>query len=155
MKFNRRLLVAGVAAACSWMGSENSMAANDHTVTIQAMVTGKCKFNAASSTIVLSIDPAATTTITALGNILYRCTRGTTPAFDHVSTSTGSSSSGRLSAGAEGFAYGFSGSGASAGGGMGSGQDRTHVVTITVDQAVAANVTPATYSDTIVISVNP
>lgn len=38
---------------------------------------------------------------------------------------------------------------------MGAVRNRTHTVTITVDQSSAANVTPATYSDTITISVNP
>ena len=155
MNLNRNLLAAGVAAACAWLGSENAWAQGAHTVTINATVTGKCQFNTASSTIVLNIDPAATTTITALGNILYRCTKGTTPVFALASTSTGSSSGGRLSAGAEGFNYGYSSSGIAAGGGLGAGQDLTHALTITVDQSLAANVTPATYSDTITISVNP
>ena len=155
MKFDRKLLAVGAAAACAWLGSENTWAASDHTVTINALVSAKCKFNSSSSTIVLAIDPAATTSITAPGSVIYRCSRGTTPSFTLVSTSTGRSTSGRLSAGSEGFTYGFSSSGTAPGGGMGAGQDRTHVVTITVDQSLAANVTPATYSDTIVISVNP
>ena len=69
--------------------------------------------------------------------------------------SDGSGTGGRLSAGTEGFAYGFSNSGNAAGGGMGAGRNRTHTVTITVDQSSTANVTPATYSDTITIAVNP
>ena len=155
MKLDRNLLAAGVAAACTWLGSSEALAAAEHTVTISAQVTGKCKFNTSSSTIVLTIDPAASTTITAPGSMTYRCTRGTTPTFTHASASTGSGSGGQLRAGTEGFAYSYSNSGSAVGGGMGSGQDRTHTIVVTVDQALAANVTPTTYSDTIVISVNP
>ena len=39
--------------------------------------------------------------------------------------------------------------------GMGAGQDKTLGVTVTVNQANAADVTPGIYTDTIAITLNP
>jgi spore coat protein U domain-containing protein, fimbrial subunit CupE1/2/3/6 len=154
MKFERKTLALGVAAACVWMGG-NAYAADNHTITVAAAVSGTCKFNSAASTINLTVDPTAVTTLSPTGTVLYKCTKTTTPAFTLTSTSTSSTTGGDLISGTENFAYTFSSTGGGNGTGMGSGQDKTLTVTVNVDQALAANVTPGTYSDTITVNVTP
>ena len=156
MKFKKQTLVLGLAAACMWMAG-SAQAANSHSISVQATVTGTCQFNSASSSIALTLDPTATTTVTGSDNVLYRCTNGTAPAFTLTSSSTSSTSGGNLVQGGENIPYTFSSTGGGAGTGMGNlaANDKTLAVTVSVDQSGAANVTPGTYSDTIVVNVTP
>ena len=71
------------------------------------------------------------------------------------SSSTASTSGGNLLQGAETIPYTFSSTSGGAGSGLGSGNDKTLAVTVSVAQSGAANVTPGTYSDTIVVNVSP
>ena len=54
-------------------------------------VAGNCKFNAATSTVGLTLDPTATTTVSQSASVLYRCTKGTAPAFDAPATMSSTS----------------------------------------------------------------
>ena len=156
MKLRKKILALGLAVACASMGGV-AFAAGSHTITVNATVTGTCKFNTAASTIALAVDPTATSSVTGTDNVLYRCTNGTVPSFTLASSSTGSTSGGNLANGAESFPYTFSSTGGGAGTGMGNSatNDKTLAVAVSVAQSGAANVTPGVYSDTILVSVNP
>ncbi len=153
MKFDRKILAIGTAAACAWLGSNTARAADTHLVTINAVSSSKCIFNDRSTTISVSIDPAATTTLTSSANLLYRCTNGTTPSF---SLTSAYSSNLKLSTGTESFAYSYSGAGTgTVGSGMGSAQSKTQVIGVTIPQAPTADLPPGTYTDTITVTVSP
>jgi spore coat protein U-like protein len=155
MKLSKTWIAAALAGAFT-LSSAALQAADSHTITVNATVSAACKFNSASSTVALSIDPAATAVVTQPAAVTYRCTKGTTPSFALASGSTGGAAGGDLtSGGGETIAYTFGGSAPVAGSGMGAGQDKTYTVTVSVDPANAANVSPAVYSDTIAVTINP
>lgn len=156
MKLKRHTLALSMALACACIGG-NASAANTHTITVNASVAAVCMFNTTSSTVSLTVDPTASTTVSGTDNVLYRCTNGTTPSFALTSSSTSSTSGGNLIQGAESIPYTFSSTGGGAGTGMGNvaANDKTLAVTVSVNQAAAANVTPGTYTDTIVVNVTP
>lgn len=154
VNFDKRVLAASVAAACSWMGMDAN-AAGSHTVSIAAAVTGKCTFNSGASTVSLTVDPSLTTDVTGPAAVLYKCTKGVSPTMVPASGSTSSATGGNLVGGTESFAYTYSTAAGGAGTGFGSGQDKTYGVTVTVNQGAAANVSAATYTDTIVVTLTP
>ena len=149
---NKNLITATIAAL---LLAGNAMAADSHTITVNATVTGTCKFNAPTSTVNLTIDPTASTTLTQGANVLYRCTKGTAPAFALSSGSTGSATGGNLVNGGESIPYTFTSVSGGNGTGMAAGNDKTLAVSVSVNQANAANVTPATYTDSITITLTP
>ena len=153
MSTKKNNLIAATLAALLLAG--NAMAADSHTITVNATVTGTCKFNAASSTLSMTLDPTATSTITQTASVLYRCTKGTAPSFALASGSTGSTSGGNLVNGAESIPYTFSSTSGGSGTGMTTGNDKTLSVSVSVNQANAANVTPAVYTDSITITLAP
>jgi len=142
-------LVVGLAA------SAPAGAADTHTVHVRATVLPGCAFSSPSSTIELTLDPAATTTVTQSAAVTYRCTRGSGPAFTLRSGSTNSELGGNLVNGAESIPYTISHTSGGIGTGRGVGQDRTLTVSVSVNQTAAANVTPNVYTDTITITVTP
>ena len=155
MKLSKTTIAAALAGAFA-LSSAALQAADSHTITVNATVSAACKFNSATSTLAFAIDPAATATISQPAAVTYRCTKGTTPSFALSSGSTGGTGSGNLtSAGGESIAYSFGGTAPVAGSGLGSGQDKTYTVTVSVDPTNAANVSPAVYSDTIAVTINP
>ena len=149
---NKNLIAATIAAL---MLAGNAMAADSHTITVNATVSGTCKFNAASSTLNLTLNPTATSTVTQTASVLYRCTKGTAPNFALASGSTSSATGGNLVNGAESIPYTFSSTAGGAGTGLGAGNDKTLSVSVSVNQANAANVTPAVYTDNITITLTP
>ena len=151
MESNRKL----IAAVASLLMSGAAAAGDNHSVTVNATVNGTCKFNAASSTVNLTLDPTASSTATQGASVLYRCTKGTAPSFALASGSTGSTTGGNLVNGAESIAYTFSSTSGGAGAGMGTGNDKTLALSVSVNQANAANVTPAVYTDSIAITLTP
>lgn len=151
MKSNKKLIAALVAMLVSGAAA----AGDNHTVTVNATVNGTCKFNAGTSTVNLTLDPTASSTLTQNASILYRCTKGTAPAFALASGSTSSATGGNLVNGAESIAYTFSSTSGGAGTGLGTGNDKTLGVSVSVNQANAANVTPNVYTDTIAITLTP
>ena len=149
---NKNLIAATIAAL---LLAGNAMAADSHTITVNATVSGTCKFNAASSTMNLTLDPTATSTVTQTASVLYRCTKGTAPSFALASGSTSSAIGGNLVNGAESIPYTFSSTSGGNGTGMAAGNDKTLSVSVSVNQANAANVTPAVYTDSITITLTP
>jgi spore coat protein U-like protein len=153
MSTKKNNLIAATIAALLLAG--NAMAADSHTITVNATVSATCKFNAASSTMNLTLDPTATSTVTQTASVLYRCTKGTTPSFALSSGSTSSATGGNLVNGTESIPYTFSSTAGGNGTGMGAGNDKTLSVSVSVNQANAANVTPAVYTDSITITLTP
>jgi spore coat protein U-like protein len=153
MKLTKKLLAAACASAAMLMSGVQ--AADSHTITVNATVAGTCKFNAGTSTVNMTLDPTAVTTVSQPASILYRCTKGTAPGFAFSSGSTTSATGGNLVNGAESIPYTYTSVAGGSGTGLASGQEKTLTVTVSVDQTTAANVTPATYSDTIAITLTP
>jgi spore coat protein U-like protein len=151
MESNKKLIAALVAMLVSGAAA----AGDNHTVTVNATVSGTCKFNAPTSSINLTLDPTASSTVTQNASILYRCTKGTAPVFAFSSGSTSSGTGGNLKNGAETIAYTFTNTPGGAGSGLGAGNDKTLDVSVSVNQANAANVTPQVYTDTIAITLTP
>ena len=144
-----------IALVFALAASGTAGAADSHTVHVRATVLPGCAFNSPSSTIELTLDPAATTTVTQSAAVTYRCTRGSGPAFTLRSGSTNSDAGGNLVNGTESIPYTFSYTSGGSGTGRGAGQDRTLTVNVSVNQTGAANVTPNVYTDTITITVTP
>ena len=155
MKLRKQVLALSLAVGFAWIGGNAFAAAPNPTITVNASAATVCKFTTTASTVNLTVDPTASTTVTGTDNVLYRCTNGTSPTFLLTSSSTSSTSGGNLLQGAETIPYTFSSISGGAGSGLGSGNDKTLAVTVGVDQTAAANVTPGTYTDTIIVSVNP
>ena len=151
MKANKKLMAALVAMLVSGAAA----AGDNHSVTVNATVNSNCKFNAASSTVALTLDPTASTTVTQNASILYRCSKGTAPTFGFSSGSTSSATGGNLVNGAESIAYTYTNTPGGSGSGMGAGNDKTLGLSISVNQANAANVTPQVYTDSIAITLTP
>src|ERR1044071_8170786 len=122
MSKNKNLIAATIAAL---MLAGNAMAADSHTITVNATVSGTCKFNSASSTLNLTLNPTASTTVTQTASVLYRCTKGTAPNFALASGSTSSATGGNLVNGAESIPYTFSSAAGGAGTGVGAAHDNT------------------------------
>ncbi len=152
MSRNSNLIAATIAALVL---TGNAMAADSHTIIVNATVSATCKFNAASSTMNLTLDPTASSTVTQTASVLYRCTKGTAPAFALASGSTSSATGGNLINGAESIPYTFSSASGGSGTGMSTGNDKALSVSVSVNQANAANVTPAVYTDSITITLTP
>lgn len=153
MKPTKKLIAA--AFACAALVAGLAQAADSHVITVNATVAGTCKFNSAASTIALTLDPTLATNVSQTGSVQYRCTNGTAPAFALSSGSTSSPTGGNLAFGGESIPYTFSSVSGGSGTGMAAGQEKSLSVTVTVNQGAAANVTPATYSDTITIDLTP
>ena len=151
MKSNKKL----IAALAAVLMSANAFAGDNHSVTINGSVSGTCKFNAPTSTVNLTLDPTASSTVTQSASVLYRCTKGTAPTFGLASGSTSSATGGNLVNGAESIPYTFSSTAGGSGTGMGAGNDKTLSVSVSVNQANAANVTPQVYTDSIAITLTP
>lgn len=153
MKFKNKLLALACLSAA--VAAHGALAADSHTINVSAVVAGNCKFNSNSSSVNLTLDPTAASTVSQAASINYRCTKGTAPAFAFSSGSTSSSTAGNLVNGSDSIPYTYSATPGGAGTGLGSGQDKTLTVTVSVNQANAANVSPATYTDTIAITLTP
>lgn len=156
MNHKQRALAAGVAAACTWLGTAHS--ADNHTITVSAAVQGKCTFNAATSSMsAITVDPTAAGNVTGSHTVLFRCTKGTTSTMTFAAQNTGGTgTTGNLVNGTEtlGYSYGTTG-GAQAGTGLGASQDKTLTVGVTISQPAAADLSAGTYTDTILVSVTP
>ena len=151
MKPSKKLIAAAFAA----LAMTGAQAADNHIITVNAVVNGTCKFNSAASTINMTLDPTLATNVSQTGTVQYVCTKGTAPAFALESGSTNSATGGNLGNAGETIPYTFSSTSGGSGTGMAAGQEKTLSVTVTVNQANAANVTPGTYTDTIAITLAP
>ncbi len=159
MNLQKKAAVLSVAAAFAGVAGD-APAADTHTITVSATVNGTCRFQgAATSTIALTVDPSAATTVSNTGTVLYRCTKGQSPSFTMQSSSTLSPTGGNVSgpspATTESFPYTYTSTNTGAGTGFGTGNDKTLSVTVSVVQSAAANVSAGVYTDTITVSLNP
>ena len=89
MSWNRRKLATYLVAALLYSVALIVNAANSDVITINASVTGVCKFQATTGTITLAnsgtvIDPSLATSATGSGSIVYNCTKGQVPAFTYA-----------------------------------------------------------------------
>jgi spore coat protein U-like protein len=150
MKFEKKHLAAGIAAACSYMGA--SHAAGTQVITVSATVASTCKVQSGVNSIALAVDPSLTTVVSNTGTVLYRCSNGLTPTITLTSANTGVLK-GPSPATTESFAYASSNSAPVAGAGFGT--DRTLTVTVAVTQSAAAAVSAGTYTDSLTVSINP
>jgi len=142
--------------------SSTAMAADTYSLAVSAQVLGKCKFTQlAGATLTLTntvggIDPSLGTDATGSANITYRCTTGQAPTF---TTDTGAHVSGgsmRVADGAGNFmVYTLALTSGGAGAGFGAGSDKTLAVGGTILAANNAAAAAGTYTDTVVVSVNP
>jgi hypothetical protein len=148
------LLTAGV---CS-----SAVAADTYSLAVSAQVLGKCKFTqAAGATLTLTnavggIDPSLAGNATGSANITYKCTSGQAPAFTTDTGTHVSAGNMRVADGSGNFmTYTLTLTSGGSGAGFGAGTDKTLAVggTITQPNFVAAPV--GTYTDTVVVSVNP
>ena len=151
MKSNKKV----IAALAAILMSAAAHAGDNHSITVNGSVSGTCKFNTPTSTVTLTLDPTATSTVSQNASVLYRCTKGTAPTFALSSGSTSSATGGNLVNGTESIPYTFSSTSGGSGTGMGAGNDKTLDVSVSVNQANAANVTPAVYTDSIAITLTP
>lgn len=152
MRTNKKILALAAAAL---LLSAHAQANDSHVITVNATVLATCKFNSATTTLNMTLDPTLSTTVSQSATILYRCTKGTAPTFSYSSGSTSSATGGNLVRGAESIAYTYTNTPGGNGSGMGAGNDKTLSVTVSVNQANAANVTPGVYTDTISITLTP
>lgn len=87
----KKVLAISAAAALMAMAG-TAMAADTNTLTVQASVTGTCKFSSATSTLnFLSLDPSVGANATASTTTQFWCTKGVTEA---ISAGNGSNYSG-------------------------------------------------------------
>ena len=152
MKSSKKLIAAAVAGIAMFASSA-PQAADQHTINVNATVTGTCKFIGAASggtsNINMTLDPTLTTTVTGSSTIVYRCTNGTAPIFTFTSSAGAGTGTGTLSNGGDNIAYTYTSTNDGAGAGMGTGNDKNVSVTVSVDQTNAANVPAGLYTDTI------
>jgi hypothetical protein len=125
-------------------------------------VLGRCKFTqAAGSTLTLTntvggIDPSSATSATGSANITYKCTTGQAPAFTNDTGLNASGGQNRVADGAGNFmVYTLALTSGGNGAGFAAGADKTLAVGGTITQANFASAPVGTYTDTVVLSVNP
>lgn len=156
----RNFAVSFIAAASvALLLSGGARASDNVTVTVNATVTGVCKFFTSSPVVNLTntgtgsnIDPSSSTSATGNAAIIYRCSNGTTPTFTVPATATITCAA---CTGTPTMAPTIASSNTGAGTGLGTGKDQTLTVTGTITQANFQNALAGLYSGTMVVSVSP
>lgn len=156
----RNFVVSFIAAASVALLLTGGARASDNvTVTVNATVTGVCKFFTSSPVVNLTntgtgsnIDPSSSTSATGNAAIIYRCSNGTTPTFTVPATATITCAA---CTGTPTMAPTIASSNTGAGTGLGTGKDQTLTVTGTITQANFQNALAGLYSGTMVVSVSP
>jgi len=153
----RSLLVAAAASAM-WVAG-GAQAADSATVTVNATITGVCKFFTSSPTINITntgsgsnIDPSSATTASGNVPVTYRCANGTTPVFTVPASATVTCGA---CTGSPTMVPTISSTNTGAGTGMGSGKDQTLTVTGQITQANFQNSPVGAYTGTMTVSVTP
>lgn len=136
-------------------------AADTATLTVNANVSGICKFQAATATLTLSngggnIDPSSATSATGSTTLGYKCTKGQLPAFvnNNGLNYTGTSLAVKHTTLADVMAYGLVLTNTGAGNGFGPAA-QTLTMAGTITQANFQNAAAGAYSDTVVITLTP
>ncbi len=155
-----RSVAASVAAGLGLL-AEPAQCADSHTILINAVLLSKsiCRFNTGSSTISLSIDPAASASATATGSVAFRCVGSAATASYGVSNDNGQYGSSPTSLRMRhstsltqymnySLSYPYSGT-------TPKNTNTTFTVTVSVTPADFQNLVPGTYADTVVLSIVP
>jgi len=160
-----RVWASTFAASVTAMGlglpGAAAQAAGTHEVLVNAVIVSKsnCRFNAAGSTISLSIDPAATGNLTATGSITIRCVGSAATASYAVSNNNGLYGSSpatlrmrhaTLATEHLGYAMSYPPSGMTP-----KNTNTTFTVTVSVAPADFQNMVPGSYSDTVILTITP
>lgn len=159
MKALPRFFPAAAAVALMTAFATPAIAADNVTVTVNATVTGVCKFFTSAPVVNINntgtgsnIDPSLAGPATGNAAITYRCSNGTTPTFTVPATATITCSA---CSGTPTLTPTIGSTNTGAGSGMGSGNDKTLTVTGTLLQSTYENAAVGAYTGTIVVSVNP
>ncbi len=136
-------------------------AADTATLTVNANVTGICKFQAATATMTLAnsagnIDPSIATSATGSTTLGYKCTKGQLPTFvnNNGLNYTGTSLAVKHATLTDVMAYGLVLTNTGAGNGFGPAA-QTLTMAGTITQANFQNAAAGAYSDTVVITLTP
>jgi hypothetical protein len=138
----------------------NAYALDSNSSSVAAQVLGICRFNSGQSPVVTiantgaTIDPSLAGPATGNAAILYRCTRGTGPAFTVPSPATVNCAT-AATCGATTMAPTLTSANSGAGTGFGSGNDKTLTVTGQLTQTQYQDMRAGTYSGTVIVTVTP
>ena len=152
----KSLMLIATAAAALLAGS--AQASDSVSVTVNATVTGVCKFFTSSPVVNITntgsgsnIDPSSTTTASGNAAIIYRCSNGSSPTFTVPATATvtcGACSGATMTPA-------ISSTNTGAGTGLGAGKDQTLTVTGQILAAGFQDAAAGAYTGSITVSVSP
>jgi len=158
MKLHRQsIALVGTVAA---LLATNANALDNSSSTVAAQVLGICRFNSGQSPVVTiantgtTIDPSLAGPATGNAAVLYRCTRGTAPAFTVPSPATVNCAT-VATCGVTTMAPTLTSSNSGAGTGFGSGNDKMLTVTGQLTQVQYQDMRAGTYSGTVIVTVTP
>jgi hypothetical protein len=158
----KRTLRFAALAATGLVTAFSAAGADTYSLGVSAQVLGRCKFTQAAGAVLTltntvgGIDPSSLTSATGTANITYKCTTGQAPAFTNDTGTHASGGSNRVADGAGNFMiYTLTLTSGGNGAGFGAGADKTLAVGGTITQANFASAPVGTYTDTVVVSVNP
>jgi hypothetical protein len=153
-------LIAITAAAAIVAMAGSAMAADTNTLTVQASVTGTCKFVSASSTLDFgALDPSLATNPTKQTTTTFWCTKGVTT--DLIAAGNGlhydatASKRQMLDTGTSGDLIPYTLTLTKAGSNAGPGSPRTLTIQGDILNSDYKNKTASNYSDTVQLSINP
>lgn len=166
--FFKRVLL-GVSLLLSFVASHAFAQSTSSAVTVQATVTGVCRFFTPTATLTLAnsgvvIDPSSAAAATGNVNLTYRCTSGTTPTFDIDGTTTFSDPKTNAAISLTGpgapltASVTVTGGGPGTGMGAGGGNDINAVVNGTIAATGPGGfqgATPGLYSKVVTIAIQP
>jgi len=154
-----RYLAASMLAAGAM---SSAFGADTYNLAVSATVLGRCKFTqAAGQTLTITnaaggIDPSVAGPATGAATITYKCTTGQAPTFTTDTGTHVSAGSMRVADGAGNFmVYTLGLTGGGNGAGFAAGADKTLTVNGSIAQAQYVSAPVGTYTDTVVVSVNP
>lgn len=141
--------------------SLNVAAADTATLTVQANVSGICKFQTNTATLTLAnsggnIDPSLATSATGSTTLGYKCTKGQAPTFanNNGANYTGTSLAVKHATLADVMAYTLTLTDTGPGNGFGPAA-QTLTMAGTITQANFQNAAAGAYSDTVTITLSP
>lgn len=158
MKTTFSTISKAVALLAFVSASGIAAAVDSQTLVVTASVTGMCKFSS-SNTLTMSpaaaIDPSGTADVTMTRTLNYNCTKGVSPTGG-VTTTTANGAARNMTSGAESLAYTLGWTGDTvAGSGFGTGTAKPVVFTGTITAAQYQNAAALTYTDNVVLNINP
>src|SRR5712691_4645689 len=143
MRFSKKVLTFGAAAALSVLGGNASGAGSAaQNVNVNAAVQATCRFTSTVQTISLIIDPSLPGPYTGTGTVTYKCTNKTTPTLSLMPVSTAIPSAGAAGGNANlkltgetDIPYSYTNTGAVQGTGFGAPANKSITVNVSVLEA--------------------